>query len=314
MSTSISSAYNIKKRIDLTGSGRTGCNSRTSMTRAAASRPFTLARARPTGVYELASLFELDWLSPLSSNAKGSADEVRPEERKNKGHHPQRVMAFFFAYRGFGFRGCQPMKIAYQGEPGAFSEAASRLVSADATLVPCKSFEDVFAAGRAGAGAVRRAADRELDWRQHPPQLRPADGEPPADRRRGGSAGRPSPAGAAGRVDGRHQARLFASAGAGAVRALSADADRRRDHRDLRHGGQREDGGRRQADRHGGDRVGARRRDLRPRAARVVDSGLQRQHHAVHRHRPRARSPTRRPTRRRSCFRCRTSRARCSRR
>ena len=36
------------------------------------------------------------------------------------------------------------MKIAYQGEPGAFSEAASRLVSADATLVPCKSFEDVF--------------------------------------------------------------------------------------------------------------------------------------------------------------------------
>jgi prephenate dehydratase len=37
------------------------------------------------------------------------------------------------------------MKIAYQGEPGAFSEAASRLVSADAALVPCKSFEDVFA-------------------------------------------------------------------------------------------------------------------------------------------------------------------------
>ena len=36
------------------------------------------------------------------------------------------------------------MKIAYQGEPGAFSEAASRLVSGDAALVPCKSFEDVF--------------------------------------------------------------------------------------------------------------------------------------------------------------------------
>ena len=36
------------------------------------------------------------------------------------------------------------MKIAYQGEPGAFSEAASRLVSADATLFPCKSFEEVF--------------------------------------------------------------------------------------------------------------------------------------------------------------------------
>jgi prephenate dehydratase len=36
------------------------------------------------------------------------------------------------------------MKIAYQGEPGAFSEAASRLVSSDATLVPCKAFEEVF--------------------------------------------------------------------------------------------------------------------------------------------------------------------------
>ena len=38
------------------------------------------------------------------------------------------------------------MRIAYQGEPGAFSEAASRQVAADAHLVPCKSFEDVFAA------------------------------------------------------------------------------------------------------------------------------------------------------------------------
>ena len=49
------------------------------------------------------------------------------------------------------------MKIAYQGEPGAFSEAASRLVSADAALVPCKSFEDVFATveqGPAGYGVL----------------------------------------------------------------------------------------------------------------------------------------------------------------
>jgi arogenate/prephenate dehydratase len=37
------------------------------------------------------------------------------------------------------------VRIAYQGEPGAFSEAASRQVAADAHLVPCKSFEDVFA-------------------------------------------------------------------------------------------------------------------------------------------------------------------------
>src|SRR5947207_4265697 len=42
------------------------------------------------------------------------------------------------------------MKIAYQGEQGAFSEAASKLVSADATLVPCKSLEVVFASVEQG--------------------------------------------------------------------------------------------------------------------------------------------------------------------
>jgi prephenate dehydratase len=38
------------------------------------------------------------------------------------------------------------VRIAYQGEPGAFSEAASRQIAADGLMVPCKSFEDVFAA------------------------------------------------------------------------------------------------------------------------------------------------------------------------
>jgi prephenate dehydratase len=37
------------------------------------------------------------------------------------------------------------MRIAYQGEPGAFSEAAARLIEAKAQFVPCRSFEDVFA-------------------------------------------------------------------------------------------------------------------------------------------------------------------------
>src|SRR5712691_11092768 len=49
------------------------------------------------------------------------------------------------------------MRIAYQGEPGAFSEAAARQVSADAQLIPCKSFEDVFASvegGPAGYGVL----------------------------------------------------------------------------------------------------------------------------------------------------------------
>jgi prephenate dehydratase len=36
------------------------------------------------------------------------------------------------------------MKIAYQGEPGAFSEAAARRVDPDAQLTPCRTFEEVF--------------------------------------------------------------------------------------------------------------------------------------------------------------------------
>src|SRR4029453_18517119 len=42
------------------------------------------------------------------------------------------------------------MKIAYQGEPGAFSEAAARRVEADAELVACRSFEEVFDTVQAG--------------------------------------------------------------------------------------------------------------------------------------------------------------------
>jgi arogenate/prephenate dehydratase len=36
------------------------------------------------------------------------------------------------------------VKIAYQGEPGAFSEAAARRIAPDAHVIPCKSFEEVF--------------------------------------------------------------------------------------------------------------------------------------------------------------------------
>jgi prephenate dehydratase len=40
--------------------------------------------------------------------------------------------------------------IAYQGEPGAFSEAASRQLDAHAELLPCHAFEDVFEAVNTG--------------------------------------------------------------------------------------------------------------------------------------------------------------------
>jgi prephenate dehydratase len=49
------------------------------------------------------------------------------------------------------------MRIAYQGEIGAFSEAAARRLRPDAMLVPCRTFEDVFKAvdaGPAGYGVL----------------------------------------------------------------------------------------------------------------------------------------------------------------
>ena len=45
------------------------------------------------------------------------------------------------------------MRIAYQGEPGAFSEAAARRVDPDADLLPCRSFEEAFDAVQAGTVA-----------------------------------------------------------------------------------------------------------------------------------------------------------------
>lgn len=43
------------------------------------------------------------------------------------------------------------LHVAFQGEPGAFSEEAVRCVFADADLRPCASFEDVFEAVEGGA-------------------------------------------------------------------------------------------------------------------------------------------------------------------
>jgi len=42
------------------------------------------------------------------------------------------------------------MKIAFQGEPGAYSEAAALRFSPNATAVPCESFDEVFASVEAG--------------------------------------------------------------------------------------------------------------------------------------------------------------------
>ncbi len=49
------------------------------------------------------------------------------------------------------------MVVAFQGEPGAYSEAAAQKYAPEATLLPCPSFEDVFRAvesGRATFGVL----------------------------------------------------------------------------------------------------------------------------------------------------------------
>ncbi len=45
------------------------------------------------------------------------------------------------------------MRFAYQGEPGAFSEAAAARIDASADTMPCRTFEDVFAAVASGAAS-----------------------------------------------------------------------------------------------------------------------------------------------------------------
>ena len=48
------------------------------------------------------------------------------------------------------YTGPATMRIAFQGEPGAYSEAAALRYSPDASLLPCRTFDDVFAAVREG--------------------------------------------------------------------------------------------------------------------------------------------------------------------
>jgi len=54
------------------------------------------------------------------------------------------------------------MRIAYQGEPGAYSEAAALAFDAEATPVPCKSFEDVFQA--VAGNQLYQKSDGAPEW------------------------------------------------------------------------------------------------------------------------------------------------------
>ena len=75
-------------------------------------------------------------------------------------------------------------------------------------------------------GRLRRPADRELDRRHHPPQLRPPARTRPPDRRRPRTPGGPQPDRPAGHVDRPDQDHLLAPAGAGPVRQVPAQPAR----------------------------------------------------------------------------------------
>ena len=60
------------------------------------------------------------------------------------------------------------MRIAYQGEPGAFSEAAARRVAPDAQLTPCRTFEEVFATVEGDAAAYGiLPIENSIGWSIH---------------------------------------------------------------------------------------------------------------------------------------------------
>ena len=79
------------------------------------------------------------------------------------------------------------MRIAFQGEPGAYSEAAALRFSRSRRPAALRVVRRRVRRRRDRQGHARHPAGRELDRRQHPSQLRPAARARPADRRRGAS-------------------------------------------------------------------------------------------------------------------------------
>ena len=190
------------------------------------------------------------------------------------------------------------MKIAYQGEPGAFSEAAGRRLAPDAELLPCRSFEDVFASVRDGRpsygivpieNSIGGSIHRNYDLLR---RARAADRRPRSSCRSSTSCWR-CPARRIERlrrVYSHPQAlaqceRFLRTLNGVEIIATYDTAGSAKMVADEQPRGRR------------GDRVGPGRRGVRPDGARLVDSGLRRQHHALPRHRPPAASRRACPTR-----------------
>ena len=111
--------------------------------------------------------------------------------------------------------------VAYQGEPGAYSqEAIVQQFGPGVEALACHSFDEIFAAVEGGRAEPGAAARGELPGRLDQQRLRPAARPRSAGGRRSEAARAPLPPGAAGDPPGGYQAGLFAPPGPGPVRAL----------------------------------------------------------------------------------------------
>ena len=126
--------------------------------------------------------------------------------------------------------GFPAMQVAYQGEPGAYSERAVRSLFPEAEPLPCEIGAPRLLPGDERRGRSRRRAARELPGRLGQRDVRPAAAhQPAAHRRRGDGARRPRAARCARRPTRAGALGALALAGARPVRGVPVvDAHRTR--------------------------------------------------------------------------------------
>ena len=203
--------------------------------------------------------------------------------------------------RQCGFRSLARLpavKVAYQGEPGAYSEQAVLSLFPSAEPLPCDTVRLVFSRVTSGEADVGRCACGELAGRLRERDLRsPVAQQPGEGVRRGRRSGGSRPARREGRPPRGHPPRLFPLAGAGAERGVPRVAARR-DASRSRHGRGRSDDRRARRPGGGGGREHRGGKQVRPEGAGRADPDLPRQLHEVRRHRDRRSRASGHPTRR----------------
>ena len=174
-------------------------------------------------------------------------------------------------------------RIAFQGEPGAYSHQACHTARPHLEALPCPTFEAVIEAVASGAAeqAMLPVEKHHLRARGRYPPAPAAIG--PAHRRRGLRAGAHQPSRRARRDDRRCEGGLVAPRPAAAMRALPA-RKRHRGPGQHRQRPRRARRGRAGGQDAGGARIGTRGRDLRAGRAGAPYRGSRQQHDALSDH------------------------------